>query len=98
VKEPMNEKDSVLESIAAPTVAGQFHYAVIVSEFNFFQLLRGALRTLESHQVGLSNIKVLHVPGAYEIRLWQSYCLSLPITTRSSALAAWFEAIRSTTS
>jgi 6,7-dimethyl-8-ribityllumazine synthase len=70
VKEPMNEKDSVLELIAAPTVAGQFHYAVIVSEFNSFitdQLLRGALRTLESHQVGLSNINVVHVPGAYEI-------------------------------
>jgi hypothetical protein len=50
VKEPMNEKDSVLESIAAPTVAGLFHYAVIVSEFNSFitdQLLRGALRTLK---------------------------------------------------
>lgn len=70
VKEPINEKDSVLESIAAPTVAGQFHYGVIVSEFNSFvtdQLLRGALRTLESHQVGLSNIQVVHVPGAYEI-------------------------------
>jgi 6,7-dimethyl-8-ribityllumazine synthase len=25
------------------------------------------LRTLESHQVRLSNIKVVHVPGAYEI-------------------------------
>jgi 6,7-dimethyl-8-ribityllumazine synthase len=70
VKEPMNEKDSVLESIATPTVAGQFHYAVIVSEFNSFitdQLLRGALRALESHQVGVFNIKVVHVPGAYEI-------------------------------
>jgi 6,7-dimethyl-8-ribityllumazine synthase len=66
----MNEKDSVLESIATPTVAGQFHYAVIVSEFNSFitdQLLRGALRALESHQVGVFNIKVVHVPGAYEI-------------------------------
>jgi 6,7-dimethyl-8-ribityllumazine synthase len=70
VKEPMNEQDSLLEPIASPIVAGQFHYAVIVSEFNSFitdQLLRGALRTLESHQVLPSNIKVLHVPGAYEI-------------------------------
>jgi 6,7-dimethyl-8-ribityllumazine synthase len=65
-EEPMTEKDSLLE----PIVASQFHYAVIVSEFNSFitdQLLRGALRTLESHQVRLSNIKVVHVPGAYEI-------------------------------
>jgi 6,7-dimethyl-8-ribityllumazine synthase len=70
LKESMNEKDSLLEPIAAPTVAGQFHYAVIVSEFNSFitdQLLRGALRTLELHQVHVSNIKVVHVPGAYEI-------------------------------
>src|ERR1700678_3126500 len=82
----MNEKDSVLESIAAPAVAGQFHYAVIVSEFNSFitdQLLRGALRTLESHQVGLSNIKVVHVPGAYEI----------PFTAKLLSKSSNFDAI-----
>lgn len=67
-KEPMAEKGSLLE----PIVPSQFHYAVIVSEFNSFitdQLLRGALHTLESHQVRLSNIKVVQVPGAYEIPL-----------------------------
>jgi 6,7-dimethyl-8-ribityllumazine synthase len=70
VKEPINASDSVSESLAAPTSAGQFYYAVIVSEFNSFitdQLLGGASRILELHQVSLSNIEVVHVPGAYEI-------------------------------
>jgi 6,7-dimethyl-8-ribityllumazine synthase len=70
VKTPMNEQDSLLEPIAAPLEAGQFHYAVVVSEFNSFitdQLLRGALRTLALHRVHGSNIKVINVPGAYEI-------------------------------
>jgi hypothetical protein len=70
VKDSMNEQDSLLGPITVPIVAAQFHYAVIVSEFNSLvtdQLLRGALRTLESHQVSISNIAVVHVPGAYEI-------------------------------
>jgi hypothetical protein len=49
VKEPINASDSVSESLAAPTSAGQFYYAVIVSEFNSFitdQLLGGASRNL----------------------------------------------------
>ena len=75
-----------MESVAAPTVAGQFHYAVIVSEFNSFitdQLLRGALRTLESHQVGLSNIEVVYVPGAYEI----------PVAAKLLSMSSNFDAI-----
>lgn len=86
VNEPINEKDSVLESVAAPTLAGQFRYAVIVSEFNSFitdQLLRGALRTLESHQVGLPNIEVVYVPGAYEI----------PVAAKSFSMSSNFDAI-----
>ena len=67
---PMNEKDPLAASKTAPAMAAQFHFAVVVSEFNSFitdQLLSGALRTLLSHQVSESNIKVVHVPGAYEI-------------------------------
>lgn len=84
--EAVREKDSALESMAMPTAPGQFHYAVVVSEFNSFitdQLLRGALRTLESHQVPSSNIRVVYVPGAYEI----------PFAARLLAASSKFDAI-----
>lgn len=86
MKRPMNERNALLESVTAPTVAGQFHYAVIVSEFNSFitdQLLRGTLRTLESQKVGLSNIVVVRVPGAYEI----------PFAAKLLSMSSKFDAI-----
>ena len=66
----MNEKESLQKPVTPSTVATSFYYAVIVSEFNSFitdPLLRGALHTLEVHLVPASQIKVLYVPGAYEI-------------------------------
>jgi 6,7-dimethyl-8-ribityllumazine synthase len=56
----MNEKDPTMEAVATPVSASYFHYAVIVSEFNSFitdRLLRGAIRTLESHQVPSSTLR-----------------------------------------
>ncbi len=82
----MNEKESLQEPVTPPAVATSFHYAVIVSEFNFFitdPLLRGALHTLEAHQVPASQIRVLHVPGAYEI----------PFAANASAKSNRFNAI-----
>jgi 6,7-dimethyl-8-ribityllumazine synthase len=70
VKESMNETGSTSQPATASAAASQFRYALVVSEFNSFitdQLLSGALRTLASHQVGVSQIDVVHVPGAYEI-------------------------------
>jgi riboflavin synthase len=45
-------------------------YGIVVSKFNSFitdQLLNGALETLKLHGVPAENIKVVSVPGAYEI-------------------------------
>jgi 6,7-dimethyl-8-ribityllumazine synthase len=82
----MNEKDPLTASKTTPAIAGQFHFAVVVTEFNSFitdQLLSGALRTLVSHQVSISNVKVVHVPGAYEI----------PFTAKLLAQSSNFDAV-----
>jgi len=60
------------QSLGPSPPAPSFRYAIVVSEFNSFitdQLLRGALHTLQSHQVPRSSIEVIPVPGAYEIPL-----------------------------
>jgi riboflavin synthase len=72
--------------VVASASASRFRYAVVVSEFNSFitdQLLGGALRTLKSHQVPSSDIRVVHVPGAYEI----------PVTASLLAQSGQFDAI-----
>jgi riboflavin synthase len=69
-KWPANEKISEPQPIATSVSPDRFRYAVVVGEFNSFitdQLLHGALHTLKSHQVPSSNVRVVHVPGAYEI-------------------------------
>lgn len=61
-------------------------YAIVVSTFNSFitdRLLSGALDTLRSHQVSSQNIKVVSVPGAYEI----------PITAKLLAQSGRFDAV-----
>jgi len=48
------------------------HIAVVVADFNrdiTDALLEGCMRTLEEHGVGLSNITVVRVPGAFELPL-----------------------------
>ncbi len=82
----MNEKNPLVASKTTPMTGGQFHFAVVVSEFNSFitdQLLSGALRTLASHQVSPSNVKVVHIPGAYEI----------PFTAKLLASSSNFDAV-----
>ena len=58
------------ESLGPNILDHSFRYAIVVSQFNSFitdQLLRGALQTLKCHGVSNSSIRVVHVPGAYEI-------------------------------
>ena len=80
------EKASEPQPISPSVSVNRFRYAVVVSEFNSLitdQLLRGALHTLKSHQVPSSSIRVVHVPGAYEI----------PITAKLLAESGRFDAI-----
>ncbi|HET7152350.1 MAG TPA: 6,7-dimethyl-8-ribityllumazine synthase, partial [Candidatus Kapabacteria bacterium] len=52
--------------------AAKYSFAVIVSRYNeqiSEALLRGALECLKDHSVPEKNIKVLHVPGAFELPL-----------------------------
>ena len=81
-----NEKAPEPQPISASVSVNQFRYAVVVGEFNSFitdQLLRGALHTLKSHQVPSSDVRVVHVPGAYEI----------PIAAKLLAESGRFDAI-----
>lgn len=56
---------------------GQFndalgHYAIVVGRFNAFvveSLLEGALDTLKRHGIPPENIRIIRVPGAFEIPL-----------------------------
>ncbi len=53
-------------------VSGAGNYAIVVGRFNAFvveSLLEGALDTLKRHGVQESNIRVIRVPGAFEIPL-----------------------------
>ncbi|WP_415902653.1 6,7-dimethyl-8-ribityllumazine synthase [Neptuniibacter sp. QD29_5] len=48
------------------------NYAIVVGRFNAFvveSLLEGAIDTLKRHGVGEDNIRVIRVPGAFEIPL-----------------------------
>jgi riboflavin synthase alpha subunit/6,7-dimethyl-8-ribityllumazine synthase len=80
------ERADAPQGITPSASENRFRYAVVVSEFNSFitdQLLSGALQTLKSHQVALSDITVVHVPGAYEI----------PVTASLLAKSGQFDAI-----
>lgn len=64
----------------------QHHFAVVVSSFNSLVtdlLLRGALDTFKSHSVPSHHIKVVRVPGAYEI----------PVASKMLAQSGHFDAI-----
>ncbi|MCP8686115.1 MULTISPECIES: 6,7-dimethyl-8-ribityllumazine synthase [Marinobacterium] len=53
-------------------VSGAGNYAIVVGRFNAFvveSLLEGALDTLKRHGVQEENIRVIRVPGAFEIPL-----------------------------
>lgn len=52
--------------------ANDANYAILVTRFNSFitdSLLSGALDTLKRHGIKDSQIKVVHIPGAYELPL-----------------------------
>lgn len=59
------------------TIEGQFNdaqgnYAIVVARFNSFvveALLDGAIDTLKRHGVSEANIRVIRVPGAFEVPL-----------------------------
>lgn len=54
---------------SANTLAGQ-RYAIIVADWNSeitYALLDGAYETLINHGVDATDIKIIHVPGAFEL-------------------------------
>lgn len=63
--------------MSVKTIEGDFvnadgNYAIVVGRFNAFvveSLLEGALDTLKRHGVSEENIRVIRVPGAFEIPL-----------------------------
>ena len=63
--------------MAVKTIEGDFvnadgNYAIVVGRFNAFvveSLLEGAVDTLKRHGVNENNIRVIRVPGAFEIPL-----------------------------
>ncbi len=63
--------------MAVKTIEGDFvnadgNYAIVVGRFNAFvveSLLEGAVDTLKRHGVNEDNIRVIRVPGAFEIPL-----------------------------
>ena len=53
-------------------ISGNGKYAIVVGRFNAFvveSLLEGAMDTLKRHGVDEENIRVIRVPGAFEIPL-----------------------------
>lgn len=63
--------------MSVKTIEGDFvnadgNYAIVVGRFNAFvveSLLEGALDTLKRHGVSEENVRVIRVPGAFEIPL-----------------------------
>ncbi|MDO6513816.1 MULTISPECIES: 6,7-dimethyl-8-ribityllumazine synthase [Neptuniibacter] len=63
--------------MAVKTIEGDFvnadgNYAIVVGRFNAFvveSLLEGAIDTLKRHGINEENIRVIRVPGAFEIPL-----------------------------
>ncbi len=61
-----------VQIIEGDFLTGQGQYAIVVGRFNSFvveSLLDGAIDTLKRHGVAADNIRVVRVPGAFEIPL-----------------------------
>ena len=61
-----------VEIIEGDFVSGQGKYTIVVGRFNAFvveSLLEGALDALKRHGISESDIRVVRVPGAFEIPL-----------------------------
>ncbi|HBF06731.1 MAG TPA: 6,7-dimethyl-8-ribityllumazine synthase [Gammaproteobacteria bacterium] len=75
----------------------QGKYVLVVSRFNSFvvePLLEGALDTLRRHGIPSSDIKVVKVPGAYELPL---ACQQVVQTAKPDAVIALGAVIRGST-
>ena len=69
---------STHQSFDSHLSAAGFRFAIVVSRFNSFvtdKLLSGAMQALEQHGADMTKVRVVHVPGAWEI----------PITVRALA-------------
>jgi len=61
-----------VQYIEGDFLTGNGQYAIVVGRFNSFvveSLLEGAIDTLKRHGVAADNIRVIRVPGAFEIPL-----------------------------
>lgn len=61
-----------VQYIEGDFLTGDGQYAIVVGRFNSFvveSLLEGAIDTLKRHGVAAENIRVVRVPGAFEIPL-----------------------------
>ncbi len=61
-----------VQYIEGDFLTGQGQYAIVVGRFNSFvveSLLEGAIDTLKRHGVAAEKIRVIRVPGAFEIPL-----------------------------
>ncbi|MBU2965741.1 6,7-dimethyl-8-ribityllumazine synthase [Amphritea sp. 2_MG-2023] len=61
-----------VQYIEGDFLTGNGQYAIVVGRFNSFvveSLLEGAIDTLKRHGVAAENIRVVRVPGAFEIPL-----------------------------
>lgn len=65
-----NLSDYDVNTMPSPEILSNQHYAIAVSDWNSnitYKLLDGAYDTLIQHGVKSENIKVVHVPGAFEL-------------------------------
>ncbi len=68
----MIKNDSGVQSLEGDFTQVDARYSIVVSRFNSFiveQLVLGAVDALQRQGVSASNIKVIRVPGAYELPL-----------------------------